>query len=248
MCFHSKEEMEAYERRMARRYAKLQNPIGFVIMRDSQGKFQESYFTNVLEPQTIANTIRNLRAWHPGEQVVDLDQVNKKREALGESLVVEGYPAWADNRLEAGDGNVYVQERTHLPWFMVLPAPTGEAPPAETPDDSTEEEEEYDEEAEADAADFHDIPRGQWYAYVDPLAEIDFGKIEVGFLNLTAAQMQAEIQETLRQRMEEIAWYNSPWSVPDPYRDLVRSNEAIQRQAYKYAMTSPLPAINFEVA
>lgn len=101
MCFHTAYEMEEY---MKRWRADPNNHKGFVIMRDAvTNAFEEAYHCDATDRQEIANTIRNLRAWHPGDHVVDLSSVNALRAQLGMTNLSE----------------------------KKLPAPTGEAPASE---------------------------------------------------------------------------------------------------------------------
>lgn len=110
MCFHTREEMEEFEKRWQ---ADPNNHKGFVIMRDAETRaFEEAYHCDVTDEQAISNTIRNLRAWHPGGHIVDLDGVNTLRRQLGLSRIREA----------------------------ILPPPTGEAPPSEDPNASVKEE------------------------------------------------------------------------------------------------------------
>ena len=79
MCFHSYDEMIAYEKRVSG-----EGKIGFVIMRDPKTNlFQEAYFCIANSVQSIANTVRNLRVWHPGERRIDFSHINKTREKCG---------------------------------------------------------------------------------------------------------------------------------------------------------------------
>lgn len=105
MCFHSREEMEYYAKRWRNDPA---NHKGFVIMRDSEtSAFEEAYHCDVTDKQAVSNTIRNLRAWHPGGHAVDLSAVNSLRQQLGLKAVLEaGLPAPTGEAPESEDENV----------------------------------------------------------------------------------------------------------------------------------------------
>ena len=129
------------------------NPVGFVIMRDERTRaFQEAYYCDARDAQAIANTIRNLRAWHPGGHVVDLTEINKKRKAMGFLYEVrEGVPrGWLvytilqENQIPTVPEGKYATRNVHgalKGWLHILPAPTGVAPPSEDPNAHAEEEE-----------------------------------------------------------------------------------------------------------
>lgn len=86
MCYHSVKEMNEARRQARLRDAKLD----VIIMRSPKtGKFEEAYLCDVLNPQSISNTIRNLHAWHPGDKIVDLTQVNARRAEYGLDMVDE---------------------------------------------------------------------------------------------------------------------------------------------------------------
>lgn len=77
MCFHSKREVKEA---LAKASLRGRKDVSVVIMRSpTNGRFQEAYYCSVTDPQQIANTIRNLRAWHPGERLIDLTQLNDVR-------------------------------------------------------------------------------------------------------------------------------------------------------------------------
>ena len=108
MCIHSQAELDEYNRFASQKVS----PLAAVIMRDPvTSAFNEAYFTNALDRQQIANTIRNLHAWHPGAKIVDLTEVNKRREVFGMTSIRESS----------------------------LPSPTGEAPPSEPMDVSVDD-------------------------------------------------------------------------------------------------------------
>ena len=100
MCFHSKEEADAYFRKYRMRVV---NKSVVIMRHPTTGEFEEAYLCDASDPQDIANTIRNLRAWHPGDKIVDLTQCNADRQTRG------------------------------LDWLEEkdLPLPTGVAPPSE---------------------------------------------------------------------------------------------------------------------
>lgn len=81
MCMHSEEEVRRYLHRSRK------NPDRSVVIMREPGtlKFQEAYHCLAHDVQDIANTIRNLRAWHPEEHVVDLTQLNAKRQWLNDT-------------------------------------------------------------------------------------------------------------------------------------------------------------------
>lgn len=109
MCYHSIKEMRAAMGRLRKRATHA-----FIIMRNPEtSEFEEAYHCDATDIQEIANTIRNLRAWHPGDHVVDLTQVNEVRGKFKLESLVE----------------------------QMLPAPTGVAPPSEDPNVSVDDEE-----------------------------------------------------------------------------------------------------------
>src|SRR6267154_4072311 len=114
MCYHSQREMKEYLH-YAARHDKNKSVI---IMREPGTlRFQEAYHCDAYNPQDIANTIRNLRAWHPEEHVVDLTQVNAKREELNKDSRYRDYFKRNEQKLILTEAD--------------LPKATGRAPKSE---------------------------------------------------------------------------------------------------------------------
>lgn len=139
MCFHSEKQMKEFME------SNNITSIGFVIMRDKKtNEFQEAYFCDVTNTQDIANTIRNLRAWHPGDHVVDLTEVNKKRRTLELYRVSEINELNDEQMIVSEERSTFTLEPGIYffarGWNLVLPEPTGTAPKSE--DDSTHVENE----------------------------------------------------------------------------------------------------------
>lgn len=86
MCFHSEQEITRWHSDLS---DVLKKQYGYIIMRytspeERMGKFAEAFPVDVRKSQDIANTIRDLRTWHPnGKRVIDLSDINTRRDALG---------------------------------------------------------------------------------------------------------------------------------------------------------------------
>jgi len=112
MCWHDREDEERY-RREQERDAKIKKSLPAsttVAVLDKDGKYVGAMPVDWKNKQTIANTIRDLKAWHPNAVKADLTEVNNLRERFNE---VRG---WNDDYLD------------HLQASR-LPAPTGKAEP-----------------------------------------------------------------------------------------------------------------------
>jgi hypothetical protein len=88
MCIHS----ESSARQWNNEYLGKERAV--VVLKRASGEFSEAWVTDVRTPQKVANTIRDVLKWHPGEgKWADLSMVNAKRLALGlEALDRNGLP------------------------------------------------------------------------------------------------------------------------------------------------------------
>jgi hypothetical protein len=110
MCWHDQKEEQRYRREMAERAeraGKLPTTTTVSVV-DADGKYVGAMPVEWRSAQKVANTIRDLRAWHPNAVMADLTEVNKLR-----AKFTEVHPTKTLPRL----------------WFETLPAPTGEAEP-----------------------------------------------------------------------------------------------------------------------
>lgn len=132
MCIHTEEDMNRLREELEVE-RKGKSPVGFVIMRDTAGAFQEAYYCDVLDPQAVANTIRNLRAWHPGDHIVDLSEVNAKlydqHYAFKYMEKGEAVHYYTGKHPQYMQGHYWVDENGFP--NLLLPPPTGEAPASE---------------------------------------------------------------------------------------------------------------------
>jgi hypothetical protein len=87
MCIHSASVAEIYEANLrATRGSKHKTVLS---MRRKDGTFAEAWVVDVRDEQRIANTIRDMRRWHRGTRVADMERVNARRAALGLSALTE---------------------------------------------------------------------------------------------------------------------------------------------------------------
>lgn len=166
MCFHSVEEVDRYLQRTE--YS--QENRGIIKMRDFKGNFQEAYHCDALDPQDIANVVRNLRAWHPGDHLVDLYHVNMVRSQHGRSLLSEDMlpapkgkaPASEDQSDHDGEqtmataapvvDNVWASLRDRLEALAQEPVAHTEPPePPEEEEPDPDDEDDFEEETEPEA-------------------------------------------------------------------------------------------------
>lgn len=119
MCYHSQAELDealrsedAYARRQG-----IKPTVAGIVMKDPVTKeFKESYIADASNLQSISNTIRNLKAWHPEPKICNIEQINAKRKELG---------------LARAD-------------FDMLPTPTGTVPPSEDHGPGDDEDDDED--------------------------------------------------------------------------------------------------------
>lgn len=110
MCWHDRRDEERYRVERAQKMAALGKlpTTTTVSVLDADGKFIGAMPVEWRSKQKIANTIRDLKAWHPNAVQADLYEVNKLRMEY--------------HRLHPTETMLVVSERR-------LPEPTGEAEP-----------------------------------------------------------------------------------------------------------------------
>lgn len=76
MCIHNERDL--------RKILAREPHLSAVIQRSGSGRFLAAWLTNPRSQRAVAYTIRALTEWHPrANAVIDLDDVNRKRQKLG---------------------------------------------------------------------------------------------------------------------------------------------------------------------
>ncbi len=97
MCIHNEADRKRYEAYVARK----KEPMSTVALRKSVGTLIGAWPVPYRETQKIANTIRDIKAWHKAGMSsndwdgvwIDMESVNKARMTEGlEALTAEGMP------------------------------------------------------------------------------------------------------------------------------------------------------------
>lgn len=91
MCIHSEKYRNLYDRRQEEETRTKRT----VSLRNSAGRLIAAWPVKFANTQMVANTIRDIKAWHPGHENVwvDLSEVNMARSKAGlETLDNEGLP------------------------------------------------------------------------------------------------------------------------------------------------------------
>lgn len=90
MCFHTREEFDAYVASLKKskgraraakgREEKSAKKYGLIILRDDKGEWVAGWHCDPTDAQDVANTIQDLKSWHAGEfRFVDTKNVDEER-------------------------------------------------------------------------------------------------------------------------------------------------------------------------
>lgn len=132
MCFHRPRDVKAYKAHVERELTERGIPkVALVQVRTKSGRLVGAMPVDWRNDQAIANTLRDLRHWHPNAKVADLSDVARVRTLAFNTTNYGMY------------GESYTIREEWLPKPTGKPEPYAFAKPDETWEDQLREADEY---------------------------------------------------------------------------------------------------------